>query len=425
MYQNVDRLSILPDNLVQEILSRMPTVYAVQTSILSKRWRSTWRSVYNLDFDDLDTVFEGNLFWVKFVEYVLERCNTSAVDSFKLSSRKNYISENLVLKWIGVAVQLNACKLDFQYINITLPQSLLISTTLTNLRLDSNRLDFSVLDSHSPISLPCVKTLDISVFSDLDDNVFKLIHGCPVLECLKTEIKKCVQAQHHHYKIATLKQLKLSVCQSKTLSYNQVRLSVPNLERLDVDDGILCSEFVMEDLSSLNEAKVSCRVKDARLWVELLTGISKVKSLSLETVWETLDQVWGVLPEFPNLKKLNLKGNVGRQGELTLQILKCCPELENISIEEVEGVEWNAPAEAVPFCMERNLKTLKFTVTTINGALGYEFDAQLVKYLLAHSEVLNKLTVAFDPMVAKEDEETLCAELMRSPKASKDCTIIF
>ncbi|GKA31027.1 FBD-like protein [Tanacetum coccineum] len=186
---------------------------------------------------------------------------------------------------------------------------------------------FKHMFHHSPISLPCVKTLDISVFSDLDDNVFKRDHGSP--ECRP------------------------------------------------------------------NEAKVSCRVKDARLWVELLTGISKVKSLSLET------------------------GNVGRQGELTLQILKCCPELENISIEEVEGVEWNAPAEAIPFCMERNLKTLKFTVTTINGALGYEFDAQLVKYLLAHSEVLNKLTVAFDPMVAKEDEETLCAELMRIKKKKK------
>ncbi|KAJ0448979.1 hypothetical protein HanRHA438_Chr17g0832841 [Helianthus annuus] len=29
----------------------MPTKYAVQTSILSKRWRYTWTFVTNLDFD--------------------------------------------------------------------------------------------------------------------------------------------------------------------------------------------------------------------------------------------------------------------------------------------------------------------------------------------------------------------------------------
>ncbi|KAM0017032.1 putative F-box domain-containing protein [Helianthus debilis subsp. tardiflorus] len=50
--ENVDdRLSMLPEDILALILSLMPTKYAVQTSILSKRWRYTWTFVTNLDFD--------------------------------------------------------------------------------------------------------------------------------------------------------------------------------------------------------------------------------------------------------------------------------------------------------------------------------------------------------------------------------------
>ncbi|KAM0007030.1 putative F-box domain-containing protein [Helianthus debilis subsp. tardiflorus] len=50
--ENVDdRLSMLPEDILSRILSLMPTKYAVRTSVLSKRWRYTWTSVTNLDFD--------------------------------------------------------------------------------------------------------------------------------------------------------------------------------------------------------------------------------------------------------------------------------------------------------------------------------------------------------------------------------------
>ncbi|XP_076929763.1 putative F-box/FBD/LRR-repeat protein At3g49030 [Bidens hawaiensis] len=50
----VDRLSILPEELQSHILSLMPTKFAVQSCILSKRWRYTWMGITNLDFDDIN-----------------------------------------------------------------------------------------------------------------------------------------------------------------------------------------------------------------------------------------------------------------------------------------------------------------------------------------------------------------------------------
>ncbi|KAJ0633862.1 putative F-box domain-containing protein [Helianthus annuus] len=50
--ENVDDLlSMLPEEIISHILSLMPTKYAVQTSVLSKKWRYIWMFVTNLDFD--------------------------------------------------------------------------------------------------------------------------------------------------------------------------------------------------------------------------------------------------------------------------------------------------------------------------------------------------------------------------------------
>ncbi|KAK9715255.1 hypothetical protein RND81_06G153100 [Saponaria officinalis] len=49
---NLDRISSLPDELLANILSFLPTLSAVQTSILSNRWRYLFTLTRNLSFDD-------------------------------------------------------------------------------------------------------------------------------------------------------------------------------------------------------------------------------------------------------------------------------------------------------------------------------------------------------------------------------------
>ncbi|XLR02119.1 hypothetical protein S83_068317 [Arachis hypogaea] len=47
--ENVDRITNLPDNFIQCILSSLQTKDAVRTSLLSRRWRTQWMLVTKID----------------------------------------------------------------------------------------------------------------------------------------------------------------------------------------------------------------------------------------------------------------------------------------------------------------------------------------------------------------------------------------
>ncbi|KAL9374619.1 hypothetical protein Peur_031498 [Populus x canadensis] len=49
--ENIDRLSDLPDSIIHKILSLVDLRCAVQTSVLSKRWRFLWTSLTDLNFN--------------------------------------------------------------------------------------------------------------------------------------------------------------------------------------------------------------------------------------------------------------------------------------------------------------------------------------------------------------------------------------
>ncbi|KAJ4800860.1 hypothetical protein LUZ62_052106 [Rhynchospora pubera] len=81
MEETVDWISSLPDDLVIKFLSFLPTKEAVQTSILSKRWRNTWAYVPILMFEYNNSRFDGDmdedLKFEQFVDSVLQNRRAS------------------------------------------------------------------------------------------------------------------------------------------------------------------------------------------------------------------------------------------------------------------------------------------------------------------------------------------------------------
>lgn len=424
---NIDRLSCLHEEVLSHILSLMPTKFAVRTSILSKRWRYHWTLVNNLDFDDIHPV-HGLYCFTNFVNRVLALCKTSHVNLFRLHCSEIWVRKVSLSKWINEAVRLNVRELDIQVIllHLPLPLSMFNCKTLTKLRIVWGTHDWDVWEFPSSVKLPCLKVLEISVFSKPSINAFRLISGCPILESLSLDVDYPNEEEDYKFNIPTLKRLKLRT--RKSIILNKVVLNVPNLEYLFVG-GVVSSLFVMEDLSSLVEATATVSVFDERfnhLKLDLLKGISGAKSISWSA--STVDvPLNSSVPKFPNLKHLELKSSFSSGWLSLFQFLESASELEHLCIEEPEESPfmikqkreescWIEP-QSVPTCLLSNLRTMKIT-----RCKGRKCDIKFLKYMLGNAEVLKTLTITCENVPLKEE---MCAELLKFPRASRYCEIHF
>ena len=59
----IDKISELPDFLLQQVLSFLTIKQVVQSSLLSKRWKHVWFTIPVLEFDG--AYFESKLWWTE------------------------------------------------------------------------------------------------------------------------------------------------------------------------------------------------------------------------------------------------------------------------------------------------------------------------------------------------------------------------
>ncbi|PWA63038.1 FBD-like protein [Artemisia annua] len=179
----------------------------------------------------------------------------------------------------------------------------------------------------------------------------------------------------------------------------------------------------MKYLTSLVEATASFDEYNY-LWLELLQKISRAKSLSLAKPDGVPPRL--CLPKFPNLKYLDLKGFLRSRRLLILQFLENSSELERLCVEELRGAQvveseafcWSVP-QLVPTCMLKNLRTMKLA-----NCRGENPDIQFIEYILGNALVLKNLTISRD-VLPPGQELCLFTELLKFPRASRDCEILF
>ena len=185
--RNSKCLRDLPNEILQYIISLLPTEDAVRTSILCKRWEYLWKSIPNLDFRQ--GVPAKRKLFMNFVERVLLLRDSSNIKEFTLCCDV-LCDASRVNAWISAAVWRNVQELAIRFGNIkepySLPHCLFTSVTLTkldlwmpyNLKVPSTTC-FSNLKSLALIAI---------IFSD-DYSTQQLFSGLSVLEVLTLD--KC------------------------------------------------------------------------------------------------------------------------------------------------------------------------------------------------------------------------------------------
>ncbi|BAB11676.1 unnamed protein product [Arabidopsis thaliana] len=412
-----DRISSLPDELLCQILSNLPTKNAVTTSILSTRWRSIWLSTPVLDID-IDAFDDATTF-VSFASRFLEFSKDSCLHKFKLSVERDDVDMCTIMPWIQDAVNRRIqhlevdCRFSFHFEAVYL--TLYLSETLVSLR-----LHFVTLHRYEFVSLPNLKVMH------LEENIYycletleNFISSCPVLEDLTVvRIVDIITEKILRVRSRSLNSLKLVLDSSNgwfidDIDEWKVIIDAPRLAYLSLKDDQSAS-FVISNLGSSAKAdiKVSFNVND--IWDlpvtfersnvgKLLTGLSSIRDLTISGT--TLMIICHYLkhepmPQFCNMVRLN-----ARFYDCDLEMLPCvlesCPNLKSLVLGLLSSAETEQQSRvsSVPPCF---LSSLEF-VEIRSRLCRKRYVMKVARYFAKNSVMLKKFVYVGRVSIQEED----------------------
>lgn len=251
-----DSISTLPDDVLGQILSLLPTKTAASTTVLSKRWRNLFPLVHNLDFDPF--IVTGRSSYLDFMEKTLVLLRNSPIKkvSLKWSSLQNInhiiysVLENGVLE---LHLSSSVCQ-------CLLPE--FFSRTLVKLTL-SNGCYYQTKLPSGGVLFPSLKTLSLVLVcfpANAPVDLYECLLASPLLE----EFNIC---DDHPHRAGWVKQVSGSSIRRMSIFYRSHNIKdhscfvikTPNLVYLDY------SSYVAEDYVVQFDSLVEARL-DLRLW---------------------------------------------------------------------------------------------------------------------------------------------------------------
>lgn len=295
-----DWISFLPDPLLCQILSDLPTKTAVTTSVLSNRWTHLWLliPILDLNIDDFPDYTTFSSFVSRFLDFSKESCLHKLKLAFKRQDDDDDDSSFSLTSWIETAVLRKIqhlevdCRLSFMC--EMMPLSLYLCETLVTLR-----LHYVALRSFESLSLPNLKVMHLEEnLYDTDEVLENLISSCPVLESLTVVRNVDETVKVLRVRSKTLNTLKL-VLDSSESWYNddsddwEVLIDAPGLEYLSLEDDQSVS-FVISNLSASAKVEIDVSFNVNDIWDvndesmerfsavgKLLNGVSSVRDMTI------------------------------------------------------------------------------------------------------------------------------------------------
>ncbi|KAL7110873.1 hypothetical protein ACP275_05G053400 [Erythranthe tilingii] len=189
----MDRISDLPNDILQRILYFLSQKDAVRTSVLSKSWRYTWRTRPNLDFSE--ATFKGKKQeFLSFVDNTLQQYHDQrlCLDEFhlriSLDDYLEYKSVSLLEKWIPILTtmgvkeyRLSICTVDYN----DMPSVVFQAESLQQLHVEGFDMDRDavptiILSKH-------LKKLHLRRVH-IQGKIFrKILSSCPLIETMHVE----------------------------------------------------------------------------------------------------------------------------------------------------------------------------------------------------------------------------------------------
>ncbi|KAG5521437.1 hypothetical protein RHGRI_033861 [Rhododendron griersonianum] len=332
---------------------------------------------------------------------------------FRLKCHQNYDVSH-VNTWVAASLGYRVQELELfirtkEGTNNVLPRDLFACETLVVLKLGT----CFVMNVPTSVRMQSLKILHLHFVKLEDDNsIYRLIHGCPLLDELSMVecVGKDVRIIHIFAPVLT----KLSIKHYDHGTY-EIVLDTPGLLYLELDDNVKSVQgYLVKNLYDLIKVQINVggpfglesHEIISKAVTDLLMGISRVQHLVLQWRFiEVLHKCNYRLPSmFHNLTSLELDPTDYLAWELMLLLLEKSPRLETLVFSDV------------PPCLVTHLKVIE-----IVGFQGFKEELKLFKYFLKNGVVLEKLriVVGFDDLdYAKELEVVTKQKLLRLPRGS-------
>ncbi|KAL5718525.1 hypothetical protein ACHQM5_011416 [Ranunculus cassubicifolius] len=343
-----DRISDLPNVILDNILSFLDMKYVVATCILSTRWKDVWKSVPHLDFSDNPRCINS------IDKVLLSRDLTSNIERFSFISNQRWESSR-VRSWISTVARYKLRELVLTFVGdqLILPPSLFCLESLTVLRITS----CGAVKLTSPICFPRLKIFDLQFFEFCDGYITENFSNCPLLEelvitnCWWDNTLKNISISN-----PLLKRLILRSWEDQDHNFDIININAPSLVYLSWESEYLPIECNLSAMPSLASAFVTFQ----QFYVDrpmnkigcaacmLLRALCHVKSLTIsaqgykpyrikeELNWEsdTVPQTW-----LSHLKKVEYCEFDGHPLEIALikYLLENATALEEIIIQVWKG----------------------------------------------------------------------------------------
>ncbi|XP_010483117.1 PREDICTED: putative FBD-associated F-box protein At5g56440 [Camelina sativa] len=431
----MDRISLLPDDVILKILSSVLTKVAVSTSILSKRWRYLWKHVPKLEYHDPSGDSEH---WraSRFVDKFLLLHEAPVLETLHLTLSRNF-SPTDIETWIHIAISRGVRKLHiFRYRPssglIRLPRSLYTCETLVTLNLHAECM-FTVDYVPLTISFRSLKALYLYLVKFLSDEIIhRILSGCPVLE----ELRLVVRGGDDGVKtftiaVPSLQRLTAIDLGSQVPGDDDVGfvIKAPSLKSLFVLSR--CSGFCsLAKMPDLVKAYIKLGHGDSKKFMGCLTS-TKQLTLCLQPtmgscpigVFNQLVSlklcacsiVWcrSILNHTPKLRFLRVMLQEARLYP-TLHLLKSCWS-RSVNVQ----TQWEQPT-SVPECLISSLEAVEWM-----GYQGTQVEKNVAMYLLENSRQLKIMVISSLHSTNDIEKLKMLQELSSTQRISTKCQLRF
>ncbi|XVF78329.1 hypothetical protein PTKIN_Ptkin14bG0123500 [Pterospermum kingtungense] len=416
-----DRISNLPEALILQILSFLPTKQAVATSVLSKRWVRLWTSVPTLHLQDSSICRideQAKKTFVHIVYRVLLLNKAGFVEKLRLHCNSDY-GQLCINTWICSAMErgLQQVDISFSEANLELkklPSGLFLMKTLKILKLHSKIM----VDVPVSVCLPSLKILHLLRVSYANvKSVSCLISGCLNLEELRIDANIYPENMvHFNICSPTLNSLSLTLRSSSNLQYleKSVEINTPSLKYLNLS---FSGEhrYIVKTFPSLVDANISIPDSYETDQIRVLNG---VKCLKLHGNLEHFALPRSI-PSFVNLTQLELHGKINLV--VASLFLQNSPRLKTLAVHDKAHDRlkpWELP-KLVPICLLTSLTRACFKFEGLEGEL------EMVEYILMNARVLRTMEIYTRSELSSDSKLCLLKKLSMFPRSSETCQLSF